>query len=169
MKLSRSHEGGRTVLVFNRHSSSALDPPGLSRVEFDANPQQTTKSALDFNTRKTVSQTQLGLAFEQALGGGHKLELMGYGGQRQVVQFAGIVGDRQRIASLYPRLDLSALVLWATLERVLVGEMNFNPGEVVLVALELVPDATANVVLEVHRGGDVLTTVDQNLHNHVLM
>jgi iron complex outermembrane receptor protein len=95
MKLSRSHEGGRIVLVFNRHSSSALDPQGLSRVEFDANPQQTTKSALDFNTRKTVSQTQLGLAFEQALGGGHKLELMGYGGQRQVVQYQSIATGAQ--------------------------------------------------------------------------
>ena len=90
VKLSRSHEGGRTVLVFNRHSSSALDPQGLSRVEFDANPDQTNAGAISFNTRKTVSQTQLGLAFEQALGGGHKLELMGYGGQRQVVQFQSL-------------------------------------------------------------------------------
>lgn len=95
LKLSRLHEGGRTVLVFNRHSSSALDPQGLSRAEFDANPEQTTKSALDFNTRKTVSQTQIGLAFEQALGGGHKLELMGYSGQRQVVQFQSITTGAQ--------------------------------------------------------------------------
>ena len=95
MKLSRSHEGGRTVLVFNRHSSSALDPQGLSRAEFDANPDQTNAGALSFNTRKTVSQTQLGLAFEQALGGGHKLELMGYGGQRQVVQYQSIVTGAQ--------------------------------------------------------------------------
>ena len=95
MKLSRPHEGGRTVLVFNRHSSSALDPQGLSRVEFDANPDQTNAGALSFNTRKTVSQTQLGLAFEQALGGGHKLELMGYGGQRQVVQYQSITTGAQ--------------------------------------------------------------------------
>jgi iron complex outermembrane receptor protein len=95
MKLSRSHDGGRTVLVFNRHSSSALDPQGLSRAEFDANPDQTNAGALSFNTRKTVSQTQLGLAFEQALGGGHKLELMGYGGQRQVVQYQSITTGAQ--------------------------------------------------------------------------
>ncbi|WP_291931792.1 TonB-dependent receptor [Limnohabitans sp.] len=95
MKLSRPHEGGRTVLVFNRHSSSALDPQGLSRAEFDANPDQTNAGALSFNTRKTVSQTQLGLAFEQALGGGHKLELMGYGGQRQVVQYQSITTGAQ--------------------------------------------------------------------------
>lgn len=95
LKLSRPHEGGRTVLVFNRHSSWALDPQGLSRAEFDANSDQTHAGALNFNTRKTVSQTQLGLAFEQALGHGHKLELMGYGGQRQVVQYQSIATGAQ--------------------------------------------------------------------------
>lgn len=95
VKLSRPHEGGRTVLVFNRHISSALDPQGLSRTEFDANPSQTNAGALSFNTRKTVSQSQLGLAFEHALGQGHKLELMGYGGQREVVQFQSITTGAQ--------------------------------------------------------------------------
>jgi iron complex outermembrane receptor protein len=95
LKLSRPHEGGRTVIVFNQHSSSALDPQGLNRAEFDANPEQSNASALLYNTRKTVSQTQLGLAFEQALGNGHKLELMGYGGQRQVVQFQSITTGAQ--------------------------------------------------------------------------
>lgn len=95
MKLSRPHEGGRTVIVFNRHSSSALDPQGLDRAAFDSNPDQTNSGALEFNTRKTVSQTQFGLAFEQALGNGHKLELMGYGGQRQVVQFQSIAQGAQ--------------------------------------------------------------------------
>jgi iron complex outermembrane receptor protein len=90
LKLSRLHEGGRTVLVLNRHSSFALDPQGLTRAELNANPMQTALPATDFNTRKSVAQTQLGLAFEQSLGGGHKLELMGYGGQRQVVQYQSI-------------------------------------------------------------------------------
>ncbi len=95
LKLSRPHEGGRTVLVFNRHSSFALDPQGLNRAEFDVNPKLTSALALDYNTRKTVSQTQLGLAFEQTLGNGHKLELMGYGGQREVVQFQSILPSAQ--------------------------------------------------------------------------
>ena len=95
LKLSRKHEGGRTVLVFNRHSSFALDPQGLDRAAFDANPEQTNAGALSFNTRKSVAQTQLGLAFEQALGNGHKLELMGYGGQRQVVQYQSIAPGAQ--------------------------------------------------------------------------
>ena len=95
LKLSRPHEGGRTVLVFNRHSSFALDPQGLDRAAFDTDPQSTNAGALSFNTRKTVSQTQLGLAFDQALGNGHKLELMGYGGQREVVQFQSISASAQ--------------------------------------------------------------------------
>ena len=95
MKLSRSHEGGRTVLVFNRHNSFALDPQGLERKDFDRSAVETDPGAIRFNTRKTVSQTQLGLAFEQALGNGHKLELMGYGGQREVVQFQSIAESAQ--------------------------------------------------------------------------
>ena len=90
LKLSRPHEGGRTVLVLNQHNSFALDPQGLTRAELSANPLSTNSAATMFNTRKSVAQTQLGLAFEQALGGGHKLELMGYGGQRQVVQYQSI-------------------------------------------------------------------------------
>jgi iron complex outermembrane receptor protein len=90
LKLARAHEGGRTVLVLNRQSSQALDPLGLTRAEFDANPGQTTGVATQFNTRKSVSQTQVGLAWEQSLGQGHRIELMGYGGQRGVRQFQAI-------------------------------------------------------------------------------
>jgi iron complex outermembrane receptor protein len=90
LKLTRAHEGGRSVLVFNRQTSAAQDPLGLTRAEFDADPGQTTPAATQFDTRKTVSQTQLGLAWEQALGQGHRLELMGYGGQRGVRQFQAI-------------------------------------------------------------------------------
>ena len=89
-KLSRRHEGGRTTLVFNRQSAFALDPQGLSRLQFDAGTPLTTPQAIQFNTRKSVSQTQAGVAWDQALGNGHKVELMGYAGQRRVIQFQSI-------------------------------------------------------------------------------
>ena len=89
-KLSRPHEGGRTTLVFNRQTAFALDPQGLTRAQFDANPEQTAPQPVLYNTRKSVSQTQAGLAWDQALGGGHKLELMGYGGQRRVIQYLSL-------------------------------------------------------------------------------
>nr|MCU0763495.1 TonB-dependent receptor [Hydrogenophaga sp.] len=90
VRLSRAHEGGRTTLVFNRQSANALDPQGLSREQFDANPGQTAPQPITFNTRKTVSQTQAGLAWEQRLGNGHRVELMGYAGERSVLQFQSI-------------------------------------------------------------------------------
>lgn len=89
-KLSRVHDGGRTTLVFNRQSAFALDPQGLSRSQFDADPEQTAPQPIMYNSRKSVSQTQAGLAWDQALGNGHKVELMGYVGQRRVIQFQSI-------------------------------------------------------------------------------
>lgn len=89
-KLSRAHEGGRTTLVFNRQSGFALDPQGLSRAQYDADETQTATQPIDFNTRKSVSQTQAGVAWEQSLGSGQKVELMGYAGQRRVIQFQSI-------------------------------------------------------------------------------
>ena len=73
LKLARAHEGGRTVLVLNRQSTQALDPLGLTRNEFDTNPRQTSSVATQFNTRKSVSQTQIGLAWEQSLGNGQRI------------------------------------------------------------------------------------------------
>ena len=90
LKLSRAHEGGRAVLVFNSQHGNALDPLGLTRADFDADPGQTVGLATQFNTRKSVSQTQVGLAWEQALSGDHRVELMGYVGERAVQQFLAI-------------------------------------------------------------------------------
>ena len=98
-KLSRAHEGGRTTIVFNRQSAFALDPQGLSRTQFDAGTPLTTPQAILFNTRKSVSQTQAGLAWDQALGEGHKVELMGYAGQRRVIQFQSIPPANQNPAT----------------------------------------------------------------------
>ncbi|MGE0332330.1 MAG: TonB-dependent receptor family protein [Ramlibacter sp.] len=99
LKLSRPHDGGRLVLVANRQVSDAQDPLGLSRAELDANPYQTAPAAAQFNTRKSVQQTQLGLAWTHALGGwgggGHSLQLMGYGGQRALVQYQSIPPSAQ--------------------------------------------------------------------------
>jgi iron complex outermembrane receptor protein len=98
-KLSRPHEGGRTTLVFNRQNAFALDPQGLTQAQFDADAEQTAPQPVFFNTRKSISQTQLGLAWDQALGGGHKLELMGYGGQRQIIQYLSVPPGAQASAS----------------------------------------------------------------------
>lgn len=98
-KLSRPYADGRFVAIINRQIGSAQDPLGLSRAEFSANPYQTTPTAKTFNTRKSFDQTQVGLAWEHRLGGGHRLEFMTYGGQRAVTQYQAIPATTQVAAT----------------------------------------------------------------------
>jgi iron complex outermembrane receptor protein len=98
-KLSRPYEDGRVVTILSRQKGSAQDPLGLSRTEFSANPYQTTPTATTFNTRKEFDQTQVGLAWEHRLGGGHRLEFMTYGGQRAVTQYQAIPAATQVAAT----------------------------------------------------------------------
>ena len=90
LKVARPYDGGRVVAIASRQVGSAQDPLGLTRAEFDADPYQTTAAARMFDTRKAAEQTQLGLAWQHRLGGGHGLELIAYGGQRAIVQFQAI-------------------------------------------------------------------------------
>lgn len=99
LKLSRAYDDGRFVAIASRQKGTALDPLGLTRTEFSVNPYQTTLTASNFNTRKWFEQTQVGLAWEHRLGGGHRLELMAYGGQRSITQFQSIPATTQIAAT----------------------------------------------------------------------
>ena len=99
LKLSHSYDSGRVIAIVNRQTGAAQDPLGLSLSEFDANPYQVTLNARTFNTRKQFDQTQLGAAWEHRLGGGHRLELMGYVGQRAVMQYQAIPASTQLAAT----------------------------------------------------------------------
>src|SRR5690606_1532168 len=62
---------GRLVLVGNHFDApDALDPLGLDWDQLQADPRQATGIAHQFNTRKSARQDQLGLRWEQPLGGG---------------------------------------------------------------------------------------------------
>ncbi|MDR2216604.1 MAG: TonB-dependent receptor [Nevskiaceae bacterium] len=73
----------------------AQDPLGLTVEDWRADPQQATAVAEQFNTRKSVSQTQGGLVFEQGFGEAQTLRLMGYYGNRAVEQFLAIPATAQ--------------------------------------------------------------------------
>jgi iron complex outermembrane receptor protein len=81
------------VLQINHVDQPADDPLGLDRASFDADPYQTAPAAIDFNTRKTVEQTQVGLnwrhRFDHA-GPLHESSVTAYTGQREVRQFQSI-------------------------------------------------------------------------------
>jgi iron complex outermembrane recepter protein len=83
-------DGGTWTIVANAVEIRADDPLGLTRAQFDAAPRSVDVTALQFNTRKTVRQEQLGLVHEHRLSGGDRLRLMVYGGQRDTEQFQAI-------------------------------------------------------------------------------
>ena len=66
------------------------DPLGLSRAEVNANPRQATLVAHQFNTRKSVGQSQGGITLEHAFSKQHSLTAMVYTGKRDVTQFQAI-------------------------------------------------------------------------------
>jgi iron complex outermembrane receptor protein len=66
------------------------DPLGLTRAEYEANPRQATPVALQFNTRKSVDQQQVGAIVEHRLDAAQSLKLTAWRGQRGTEQFQSI-------------------------------------------------------------------------------
>jgi iron complex outermembrane receptor protein len=84
-------DGGKLTLLLNTvNIPGAQDPLGLTRAQFEADPQSVASVAEQFNTRKSVQQSQGGAIYEQALGGGNTLRVTGYYGQRDVTQYLSI-------------------------------------------------------------------------------
>lgn len=88
------YEGGadHVVVGFSDLDQRADDPLGLTRAQFDADPRQTAPQAKQFDTRKTVRQTQAGANWEHGLGddGLRALVFTPYVGQRSVTQWQAI-------------------------------------------------------------------------------
>ena len=84
-------EGGQLTLLANTMAlPGAQDPLGLTHAQFDADPTQVAASALQFNTRKSVHQTQGGAIYDQDLGSGNSLRVLGYYGHRNIEQFLSV-------------------------------------------------------------------------------
>lgn len=79
-----------TVLANMLDLPDAQDPLGLTWTQFQADPRGVTPVAFQYDTRKTVFQSQGGLVYEHSLGDHQQLRLMAYGGRREVEQFLSI-------------------------------------------------------------------------------
>ena len=84
-----------TLVANNLALPLALDPLGVSRAQFSANPRGVDASANDYNTRKSVHQTQVGLIVERRVDAANALTLTTYGGQRSTEQFQSIPRSTQ--------------------------------------------------------------------------
>src|SRR5690606_21458921 len=82
--------GGRYALLATVIGLKARDPQGLSRDQLDGDRRAASAGALQFDTRKTVRQDQVGLNLEQPLGGGHELGFTAYAGRRETTQMLAI-------------------------------------------------------------------------------
>ncbi len=83
-------EDSKLTLVVNSVNLKAQDPLGLNLAAFRANPRSVAAVATQFNTRKTVQQTQGGAIYERRIDAANDLRLMVYYGQRDTVQFQAI-------------------------------------------------------------------------------
>jgi iron complex outermembrane receptor protein len=85
------------------------DPLGLTRAQLAANPKQAGVGAIAYNTRKDLTQEQLGVVFDDKLSAYDELSSTVYTGHRATTQFQAIPQATQQNAPLYPGgvIDLS--------------------------------------------------------------
>ncbi|MBP6895341.1 MAG: TonB-dependent receptor [Pseudacidovorax sp.] len=88
-------QGGKLTLVFNRVTVDAQDPLGLTAQQFATAPRS-ADVATQYNTRKTVTQSQAGMVFEQPLGAQQSVRVMLYGGERGTTQYQSIPPSAQQ-------------------------------------------------------------------------
>lgn len=83
----------RISLVANRlDQPENRDPLGLTAAQMDADRRQANPAALNFVTRRSLRNEQLGLVVEHRLLGGDELRVMAYGGTRSNEQYLALTG-----------------------------------------------------------------------------
>jgi iron complex outermembrane recepter protein len=78
------------------------DPLGLTQAQLDANPRQAGVNAIAYDTRKSLDQEQLGVAYQDQFNPADELFASAYTGHRGTTQFQAIPQATQEAAPLYP-------------------------------------------------------------------
>ncbi|WP_261461354.1 TonB-dependent receptor PqqU [Serratia fonticola] len=89
------------TLLFNSVDINADDPGGLTEAEWHDNPRQAPR-ADQYNTRKTISQTQAGLRYERQMSANDDLSIMTYAGERETTQYQSIPVAVQQRSEQHP-------------------------------------------------------------------
>ncbi len=85
----RIDDASKLSLIVNSVDINANDPGGLTESEWKDNPQQSPR-AEQYNTRKTIKQTQAGLRYERQLSLKDDVSIMMYAGERETTQYQSI-------------------------------------------------------------------------------
>lgn len=83
-------EDSRLTLIVNSVDLKAQDPLGLDESQFRMNPRSVILAAEQFDTRKTVRQSQGGAVYEHHINRDNDVRLMAYYGRRETLQFQAI-------------------------------------------------------------------------------
>ena len=98
VKYNLGDRGVLTVVANALDQPETQDPLGLTAAQVAQNRRQAGENALALNTRKSVSQSQLGATYSLPVSRSDRIEARAYGGDRQVTQYLGIPLDVQRLA-----------------------------------------------------------------------
>lgn len=90
---------GRLTITANTMKTDAQDPQGLTWAQYQANPRQPSSVAQQYNTRKSLEQTQVGATYEHRLNATHSVALTAYAGHRSMEQYQSIPPNPQAFAS----------------------------------------------------------------------
>ena len=89
-RLDAGSAGRFTFIVDSLDQPETQDPLGLTAAQVAQNPRQAPQVAYDFNTRKSITQNQLGFIHELPIGARDSLQTRVYAGDRQVTQHLSI-------------------------------------------------------------------------------
>jgi iron complex outermembrane receptor protein len=102
LRFATSDTSKLTVVANVVETPSVQDPLGLTRAQLAADPRQAGVGAIQFNTRKSLDQEQLGVVYDDKLSANDDLSAMLYTGHRATTQFQAIPQATQQNAPLYP-------------------------------------------------------------------
>ncbi len=85
----RLNDGSKLTVIANSVHIKAQDALGLTQAQVNADPRGAAL-ATQYNTRKTVDQTQAGLLYERRVNADNDLRLMVYAGERGTTQYQAI-------------------------------------------------------------------------------
>lgn len=88
-------DGSKINWITNYVKIHADDPQGLTHDQWNANPKQQVPFLKQFNVRKDIEQTQIGVTWSKPINDKNELYAMAYLGNRQVTQYQSIPKSTQ--------------------------------------------------------------------------
>lgn len=134
LRIAIADDSSLTLIGNAVSMSDVQDPLGLTREKFELDPRSVDPRAINFNTRKSVRQQQIGLNYEKIIDTSNTLNATIYGGDRSTVQYLAIPQSAQIApSSAGGVVDLSrqyggADVRWIREQKLGVGKLQWSAG-----------------------------------------